>query len=220
LPDIGKLLPNVRKKRRDVSIRVLSRGCCGESRYSGSWWVRAVRGGDAELLGHAFKVLYAALGKHQSDGSKVESETTTIAAIPLTVLTVVFLAVSRRPLDTTRGGPVGSRLLILTVVAVHAEPQQERIAVPGLSRRIHHDHRPTTRRAHLLSLQPAFETTEMKDMATGQLLGAGPLHLPWVGCIPGMHLFSANNACILASKLLGRRVGIPVHVLEGLLIPQ
>jgi hypothetical protein len=172
------------------------------------------------LLGHAFKVLDSALGKDQSYGSKVESESTTIAAIPLAVVPVVPLAIDgRRPLDITRGSSIGSRLLILLVVAVHAEPQQQRIAVPGLSRCLH-DHRPTTCRAHLLSLQPAFETTKMQNVATGQLLGTRPLYLAWVGCIPGMHLFSANNTGVLAPELLGRRIRILVHVLEGLLIPE
>jgi hypothetical protein len=51
---------------------------------------------------------------------------------------------------------------------------------------------------NLLTFQPALEAAEVQNMTTRQLFGPHPVDSARVvGRIPGVHLFSADDACVL-----------------------
>lgn len=101
-----------------------------------------------------------------------------------------------------------------------SEAQPELDGIPALASAalapLPYDHRSTTRRAHLLTLEPAFQTSKVEDVSAPQLLRPRPLNgIRIVRRIPGPHLLTTDDARVLACKILLRCVWYLVHVVEG-----
>jgi hypothetical protein len=165
-----------------------------------------------QTLGHFRNVIYGPLGDAEPERPEVEHPHTPV---------VVRLPVVRRRRLSTLGLPVrlslGLWLAILAAGEIEPQPEYHGITIRRLLVPLIGNRTPAGW-AHLLALQPALEASEVENVATGKLLGARALDLACVRSVPDMHLFSANDAGVLALEVLRRRVWVLVHILEGLTV--